>query len=379
MSRTLRAGSSPMIPQPGRSIRSCSARYSAASWLNRPPANHNARLGSLNNPTTPARSSCSDRDASVASRARVNASRLCRDDVVVADGPPGDVEGRQSLGAGLHLLAQRPLEVGIAVEADLPDEPEHGRPGHAGALGELRQALEPRGRDRSRAASRATRRSDGVSCPSRSRTSSPIVSLARVIGRFLFEAHSLRISLPTGGMVTDLTSSRERCRMLPIGPGGRGDDPQNGRALVHARAARRRLQHDQLQQRRGSGGSASGSPTGTPIVIGFPADLTTDWAYYDKPMEQGAQFAVDKINDAGGLLGRPLQLKTVDMRDDVAEGAKVTQQLIDDGAVVPDRHGRRRDPGRGPGRLHRRGSRSPPASAPRRPWSEAWATARSSS
>ena len=83
----------------------------------------------------------------------------------------------------------------------------------------------------------------------------------------------------------------------------------------------------------GGGGSASGSPTGTPIVIGFPADLTTDWAYYDKPMEQGAQFAVDKINDAGGLLGRPLQLKTVDMRDDVAEGAKVTQQLIDDGAA----------------------------------------------
>ena len=33
-------------------------------------------------------------------------------------------------------------------------------------------------------------------------------------------------------------------------------------------------------------------------MIGFPADLTTDWAYYDKPMEQGAQFAVDQINDA---------------------------------------------------------------------------------
>jgi len=81
------------------------------------------------------------------------------------------------------------------------------------------------------------------------------------------------------------------------------------------------------------GGSASGSASGTPIVIGFPADLTTDWAYYDKPMEQGAQFAVDQINDAGGILGRPLELKTVDMRDDVAEGAKVTQQLIDDGAV----------------------------------------------
>jgi branched-chain amino acid transport system substrate-binding protein len=82
-----------------------------------------------------------------------------------------------------------------------------------------------------------------------------------------------------------------------------------------------------------SGSAASGSASGEPITIGFPADLTTDWAYYDKPMEQGAQFAVDQINEAGGVLGRPLELKTVDMRDDVAEGAKVTQQLIDDGAV----------------------------------------------
>jgi branched-chain amino acid transport system substrate-binding protein len=80
------------------------------------------------------------------------------------------------------------------------------------------------------------------------------------------------------------------------------------------------------------GGDGGGSASGEPIVIGFPADLSTDWAYYDSPMQEGAQFAVDQINDAGGVLGRPLELKTVDMRNDVAEAAKVTQQLIDDGA-----------------------------------------------
>ena len=80
-------------------------------------------------------------------------------------------------------------------------------------------------------------------------------------------------------------------------------------------------------------GDASGAATGDPIVIGFPADLTTDWAYYDSPMQEGAQFAVDQINDEGGVLGRPLELQTVDMRNDVAEAAKVTQQLIDDGAA----------------------------------------------
>src|SRR5215208_1497840 len=83
----------------------------------------------------------------------------------------------------------------------------------------------------------------------------------------------------------------------------------------------------------GGDANESGAASGDPIVIGFPADLSTDWAYYDSPMEEGAQFAVDQINDAGGVLGRPLELKTVDMRNDVAEAAKVTQQLLDDGAV----------------------------------------------
>jgi branched-chain amino acid transport system substrate-binding protein len=83
----------------------------------------------------------------------------------------------------------------------------------------------------------------------------------------------------------------------------------------------------------GGGTDDSGGASGDPIVIGFPADLTTDWAYYDSPMQEGAQFAVDQINEDGGVLGRPLELQTVDMRNDVAEAAKVTQQLIDDGAV----------------------------------------------
>jgi len=87
---------------------------------------------------------------------------------------------------------------------------------------------------------------------------------------------------------------------------------------------------DSTPETGGSGGG--GSASGEPIVIGFPADLSTDWAYYDSPMQEGAQFAVDQINDAGGVLGRPLELKTVDMRNDVAEAAKVTLQLIDDGA-----------------------------------------------
>ena len=82
-----------------------------------------------------------------------------------------------------------------------------------------------------------------------------------------------------------------------------------------------------------TGGDGGATGSGETILIGFPADLSTDWSYYDVPMEEGAQFAIDQINASGGVLGRQLELKTIDMRNDVAEGAKVTQQLIDEGAA----------------------------------------------
>ncbi len=58
----------------------------------------------------------------------------------------------------------------------------------------------------------------------------------------------------------------------------------------------------------GGGDGATGGDTGTtgsgePIVVGFPADLSTDWSYYDVPMEEGAQFAIDQINASGGISG----------------------------------------------------------------------------
>lgn len=80
-------------------------------------------------------------------------------------------------------------------------------------------------------------------------------------------------------------------------------------------------------------GSGSGTPTGDPIVIGYAADLSSTYAYYDVPMKEGATMAVDEINAAGGVLGRPLELNVVDQRNDPAESSKITQQMIDDGAA----------------------------------------------
>lgn len=85
----------------------------------------------------------------------------------------------------------------------------------------------------------------------------------------------------------------------------------------------------------GVSSTASGGVTasGGLIVVGFPADLSSTYAYYDVPMKEGAQMAVDEINEAGGVLGSQLKLDVVDQRNDPAESSKVTQQMIDDGAV----------------------------------------------
>lgn len=80
------------------------------------------------------------------------------------------------------------------------------------------------------------------------------------------------------------------------------------------------------------GQDGGGESKGT-LMIGFPADLSDIYAYYDAPMQEGAQLAIDEINEAGGVLGYQLELKTIDMRNDVAEGTKATQQLIDEGAI----------------------------------------------
>lgn len=86
----------------------------------------------------------------------------------------------------------------------------------------------------------------------------------------------------------------------------------------------------------GDSGDATGEPTqvsGEPIIIGFAADLSDTYAYYDQPMLEGAEMAVAELNEAGGVLGRPLELRVVDIRNDPAEATKGTQELIDEGAV----------------------------------------------
>lgn len=85
-------------------------------------------------------------------------------------------------------------------------------------------------------------------------------------------------------------------------------------------------------------GGLTGTPVGAsgdadPIVIAQVGDYSGDWSFYDAPFRDGMQIAVDEINEAGGVLGRPLQLLTFDGRGDHAETVRGTEEALDAGAV----------------------------------------------
>ena len=69
-----------------------------------------------------------------------------------------------------------------------------------------------------------------------------------------------------------------------------------------------------------------------PIVIGHGAAITGELAPYDGP--NGVRCQVERINEAGGILGRQVELVTRDMRSDSSLAGTVATELLDRGAVV---------------------------------------------
>jgi branched-chain amino acid transport system substrate-binding protein len=69
-----------------------------------------------------------------------------------------------------------------------------------------------------------------------------------------------------------------------------------------------------------------------PIKIGAVFNATGWMAAYDQPPQQGAALAIEEINAAGGVLGRPLELTVLDGETDPATVFNAALQLINDGA-----------------------------------------------
>lgn len=68
------------------------------------------------------------------------------------------------------------------------------------------------------------------------------------------------------------------------------------------------------------------------ILIGGALCLTGVQAPLDEPGFKGAQVAVKAINDAGGVLGRPLKLVNLDGKSDPVTVGNVAVELVDQGA-----------------------------------------------
>jgi branched-chain amino acid transport system substrate-binding protein len=69
----------------------------------------------------------------------------------------------------------------------------------------------------------------------------------------------------------------------------------------------------------------------TPLKIGFAADLGELGAFSDQPGSEAAKVMVDKINEAGGVGGLPVEYVVKDIQGDPAATQRAAQELLDDG------------------------------------------------
>lgn len=76
-----------------------------------------------------------------------------------------------------------------------------------------------------------------------------------------------------------------------------------------------------------------GQEKGT-IKIGLEAPLTGDYAYEGQGFEKAVRLLVDQTNEAGGLLGRQVELIVEDDAGDPTQAALVAQRLVDAGVVA---------------------------------------------
>jgi branched-chain amino acid transport system substrate-binding protein len=73
---------------------------------------------------------------------------------------------------------------------------------------------------------------------------------------------------------------------------------------------------------------APAEPSGEPVKIGAITSLSGFLAAFGQEQMKGAQLAVQQMNDAGGLLGRPVELIERDDKVQPAEAAKQAEDLI---------------------------------------------------
>jgi branched-chain amino acid transport system substrate-binding protein len=70
------------------------------------------------------------------------------------------------------------------------------------------------------------------------------------------------------------------------------------------------------------------------IVVGHVASMTGDTATFGRSADQGMRLAIEEINAAGGVLGKPIELVTEDDRSVTEEARSAAQKLLQRDQVV---------------------------------------------
>jgi branched-chain amino acid transport system substrate-binding protein len=84
----------------------------------------------------------------------------------------------------------------------------------------------------------------------------------------------------------------------------------------------------------GAGPATSGpAPTGEPVKIGVLTSITGNFAPWGLQVRDGMRLAVDEVNAAGGVDGRPLELDIADDQTDPEQATTEIERLIEDGVV----------------------------------------------
>src|SRR5574341_1370761 len=73
---------------------------------------------------------------------------------------------------------------------------------------------------------------------------------------------------------------------------------------------------------------------GEPIKVGGGFGLTGAMSSLDVPASNGAMLAAKEINEAGGVLGRPLELIVRDSKTEPDTTAQIAKQFVEEDEVV---------------------------------------------
>lgn len=84
----------------------------------------------------------------------------------------------------------------------------------------------------------------------------------------------------------------------------------------------------------GCGGGSGSKSDGDTIKIGTDLEMTGNQAAYGQDAIRGAKLAVEEINKNGGVLGKKLELVSLDNKSEPSEAASAAQKLVDEGVVA---------------------------------------------